>query len=44
MINLKSLEREDDLDSVAAKLIDQIKAMKIQRFQLAMEIKVNYSF
>ncbi|XP_055817901.1 structural maintenance of chromosomes protein 5 [Solanum dulcamara] len=38
-INLKSLEREDDLDSVAAKLIDQIKAMKIQRFQLAMEIK-----
>ncbi|KAK6804043.1 hypothetical protein RDI58_001827 [Solanum bulbocastanum] len=39
MINLKSLEREDDLDSVAAKLIDQIKAMKIQRFQLAMEIK-----
>ncbi|KAL3380682.1 hypothetical protein AABB24_001042 [Solanum stoloniferum] len=39
MINMKSLEREDDLDSVAAKLIDQIKAMKIQRFQLAMEIK-----
>lgn len=39
VINLKSLEREDDLDSVAAKLIDQIKAMKIQRFQLAMEIK-----
>lgn len=38
-INLKSLQREDDLDSVAAKLIDQIKAMKIQRFQLAMEIK-----
>ncbi|KAK4379719.1 hypothetical protein RND71_001581 [Anisodus tanguticus] len=39
VINLKSLEREDDLDSVAAKLIDQIKSMKIQRFQLAMDIK-----
>ncbi|MCD9560307.1 Structural maintenance of chromosomes protein 5 [Datura stramonium] len=39
VISLKSLEREDDLDSVSAKLIDQIKAMKIQRFQLAMEIK-----
>ncbi|CAN4080585.1 unnamed protein product [Withania somnifera] len=39
VITLKSLEREDDLDSVAAKLIDQIKAIKIKRFQLAMEIK-----
>lgn len=43
-MSLKRLEREDDQDSVAAKLIDQIKAMKIQRFQLAMEIKVNCSF
>ncbi|KAM3358354.1 structural maintenance of chromosomes protein 5 [Capsicum galapagoense] len=39
VMSLKRLEREDDQDSVAAKLIDQIKAMKIQRFQLAMEIK-----
>ncbi|XP_070043138.1 structural maintenance of chromosomes protein 5 isoform X1 [Nicotiana tabacum] len=39
VINLKSLEREDDLDSIAAKLIDQIQAMKIKRFQLALELK-----
>lgn len=44
VINMKSLEREDDLDSIAAKLIDQIQAMKLKRFQLALELKVNCSF
>lgn len=37
---LESMEREDDLDTVVAKLVDQAANFNIQRFQCAIEIKV----
>ncbi|KAK9283376.1 hypothetical protein L1049_011618 [Liquidambar formosana] len=36
---LESMEKEDDVDSVMAKLIDQAAKCNIQRFQCAIEIK-----
>ncbi|KAL8500858.1 hypothetical protein ACS0TY_020443 [Phlomoides rotata] len=36
---LKSVEREDDPDAAIAKLTDQVKELKVQRFQCAVEIK-----
>ncbi|KAL2234154.1 UNVERIFIED_CONTAM: Structural maintenance of chromosomes protein 5 [Sesamum indicum] len=38
-MKLKSIEREDDPDAAIAKLTDQVKELKIQRFQCAIEIK-----
>ncbi|CAA3031223.1 structural maintenance of chromosomes 5, partial [Olea europaea subsp. europaea] len=38
-IKLKSIERENDPDVSITKVIDQVKELKIQRFQCAMEIK-----
>lgn len=37
---MKSIEREDEPDAAIAKLTDQVKELKIQRFQCAIEIKV----
>ena len=37
---LESLGKEDDLDTVMAKLIDQVAKYNIQRFNCAMEVKV----
>ena len=37
---LESMEREDDLDTVVAKLVDQAANFNIQRFHCAIEIKV----
>ena len=37
---LKSLEKEDDLRTLMAKLIDQAANYNIQRFHCAMEVKV----
>lgn len=38
-MKLKSIEREDDPDAAIAKLTDQVKELKVQRFQCAVEIK-----
>ncbi|KAL0425656.1 UNVERIFIED_CONTAM: Structural maintenance of chromosomes protein 5 [Sesamum radiatum] len=38
-MKLKSIEREDDPDAAIAKLTDQVKELKIQQFQCAIEIK-----
>ncbi|KAF5946156.1 hypothetical protein HYC85_016384 [Camellia sinensis] len=38
-IKLKSMEREDDLDTIIAKLVDHAAKLNIQRFQCAIEIK-----
>lgn len=40
-LKLKTMEREEDLDAVIAKLVDAAANLNIQRFQSAMEIKVN---
>lgn len=37
---LESMEKEDDLDTVMAKLIDQAAKFNIQRYQCVIEIKV----
>ena len=37
---LESLDKEDDLDTLMAKLIDQAAKYNIQRFHCAMEVKV----
>ena len=34
------MEREEDLDTVVAKLVDQVANFNIQRFRCAIEIKV----
>ncbi|KAL0561835.1 hypothetical protein IC582_002280 [Cucumis melo] len=36
---LESMEREEDLDTVVAKLVDQVANFNIQRFRCAIEIK-----
>ncbi|KAL7259206.1 hypothetical protein ACSBR1_005158 [Camellia fascicularis] len=38
-IKLKSMEREDDVDTIIAKLVDHAAKLNIQRFQCAIEIK-----
>ncbi|KAM7472541.1 hypothetical protein LguiA_010724 [Lonicera macranthoides] len=38
-LKLKTMEREEDLDAVIAKLVDAAANLNIQRFQSAMEIK-----
>lgn len=40
-MKLISMEREEDLDSVIAKLTDVAANLNIQRFQTAIEIKVD---
>lgn len=39
-MKLEAMEKEDDLDTAMAKLIDQAEKCNIQRFNCAMELKV----
>lgn len=39
-MKVKSIEREDDPDAAIAKVIVQVKGFKVERFQIAVEIKV----
>lgn len=39
---LEALEKEDDLDTTLAKLIDQAEEFNIQRFHCSMEFKVEF--
>lgn len=41
---LESMEQEDDLDTVVAKLVDQAANFNIQRFHCAIKIKVKSHF